>query len=330
MSFLQTTLSGNFDQSERLTILGDGTEIRWIENGVLRVSPKIEIKSSNQLIISSGVHGNETAPMEIVDAIVSDIYSGALSVKTEVLFIIGNPEAARNQQRFIDDNLNRLFSGKHEKFDSPEAKRAQVLEKIVGDFYSAVLAPDGQRLHYDLHTAIRGSELEKFAVYPYLPDQNWSSAQIGFLEQCGIQAVLLSSQPSGTFSYYTSNEYDAHSFTVELGKVRKFGENDMSRFIAVDHGLRDLISAKESFVNKPNSIKIFAVVEEVIKKTDRFQLHVEDDAKNFTEFPKGVLLASDEGYEYRTRIDGERFVFPISNVHCGQRAILVVAPTFIE
>lgn len=330
MSFLQTTLSGNFDQSERLTILGDGTEIRWIENGVLRVSPKTEIKSSNQLIISSGVHGNETAPMEIVDAIVSDIYSGALSVKTEVLFIIGNPEAARNQQRFIDDNLNRLFSGKHEKFDSPEAKRAQVLEKIVGDFYSAVLAPDGQRLHYDLHTAIRGSELEKFAVYPYLPDQNWSSAQIGFLEQCGIQAVLLSSQPSGTFSYYTSNEYDAHSFTVELGKVRKFGENDMSRFIAVDHGLRDLISAKESFVNKPNSIKIFAVVEEVIKKTDRFQLHVEDDAKNFTEFPKGVLLASDEGYEYRTRIDGERFVFPISNVPCGQRAMLVVAPTFIE
>ena len=222
MSFLQTTLSGNFDELDRLTTLANGTQVEWIENGVLRVSPKSSKlsnsgrSSSNQLIISSGIHGNETAPMEIVDAIVNDIYSGELSVQTEVLFIIGNPEAARAQQRFIDDNLNRLFSGKYKQFSSPEADRAQALEKIVRDFYSQELPLNGQRLHYDLHTAIRGSELEKFAVYPYLSDQNWSSAQIGFLERCGIQAVLLSSQPSGTFSYFTSNEFGAHSFTCLL------------------------------------------------------------------------------------------------------------------
>lgn len=330
MSFLQTTLSEPSHKPKKLTVLEDDTEIRWIDSGVLRVSPKAETKSPNRLIISSGVHGNETAPMEIVDAMVSDIRNGQLSVRTEVLFIIGNPEAAKNQKRFMEDNLNRLFSGKHKYFNSPESSRAKSLEDIVRDFYADDLAPGGQRLHYDLHTAIRGSELEKFAVYPYLHQQNWLASQIGFLEHCDIQAVLLSSQPSGTFSYFSSHEFGAHSFTIELGKVRKFGENDMSRFKAVDEGLRGLISANEAFSHKPKNIKIFAVVEEVFKRTDQFRLHIDDAAKNFTEFPVGSLLASDDSYEYRTRVNGERFVFPISNVPCGQRAMLVVAPTSIE
>ena len=138
---------------------------------------------------------------------------------------------------------------------------------------------------------------------------------------------MLSNKPAGTFSYFTSNSFAADSFTVELGKVRKFGDNDMSNFEKTIQGLRDLIAGNESFVDEPNKIQVFSVVEEVIKRSDNFKFHFSDDAKNFTAFPKGHVLASDTEYEYRTKQDGERFVFPIANVPIGQRAMLVVAPT---
>lgn len=46
----------------------------------------------------------------------------------------------------------------------------------------------------------------------------------------GIEALLLNGKPTGTFSYYTSHRFDALSCTLELGKVRCFGENALSDF----------------------------------------------------------------------------------------------------
>lgn len=322
MTFLANTLAQPTSWPAYEKTLSDGTHLSYINTGLLRVSCASEAKQ--RVVISSGVHGNETAPIEIVDALVSAIENEQLKVNVDVLFVIGNPPAVVAEKRFIDQNLNRLFSGKHQQSQEQEAQRASLLERAVTDFFEA---GDQPRLHYDLHTAIRGSKIEKFAVYPFLHSRDWSRSQLGFLEQCGIEAVLFSNQPSGTFSYYSSHEHGVDAFTIELGKVRKFGENNMASFNAMTQGLRRLIEGGEHFNQAPKNIKLFSVVEEIIKRTEAFQLNVDDDAQNFTEFRAGALLATDQGYEYRTQQDGERFVFPISNVPCGQRAMLVVAPT---
>lgn len=325
MSFLQHTLDSPINAEPHSVELDNGTRLEFLATGVLRVSPPAV--AMHRVLISCGIHGNETAPMEIVDQLFSEIRSGELTVENELLFIIGNPSAANAAERFVEENLNRLFSGKHQQSTSLEAKRAAEIERFTTAFFDEGSEP---RLHYDLHTAIRGSEFEKFAVYPYLHKRQWSQAQLGFLEQCGLEAVLLSNQPASTYSYFTSNTFGADSFTVELGKVRMFGDNDMSNFSAMIDGLRRVISGCEAFTTALKTIETFAVVEEVIKRTEAFKLHFEADAKNFTAFNKGALLASDEGYEYRTQQDGERFVFPISNVPPGQRAMLVVAPISLE
>jgi len=325
MSFLKTTLANPDFLAASERILTDGTRLKVVDTGVLIVSPPQTARY--RVVISSGVHGNETAPMEIVESLVSDIEHGKLRVKNELLFIIGNPPAVNAEARFIEENLNRLFSGKHKRTGTQEGLRAAKLERVVETFFHAGEQP---RLHYDLHTAIRGSEIEKFAVYPFLHSRDWSRPQLGFLEQCGVQAVLFSNQPSGTFSYFSSHELGADAFTIELGKVRKFGNNDMASFAQIDQGLRRLISGDEHFINPPKHIGLFTVVEEVIKRTDEFRLHIPEKAKNFTEYPAGSLLASDVDYQYHTRRNGERFVFPISNVPCGQRAMLVVAPITLD
>ncbi len=322
MSFLTATLNNPISAEPYSLRLENGVGLEFLETGILRVSPSTS--GRYRVVISCGIHGNETAPIEMVEQLFNEIKSGELPVAHELLLIIGNPLAANQASRFVDENLNRLFSGKHVESSTLEAKRAALIEHYVSDFYQQ---GDEPRLHYDLHTAIRGSELEKFAVYPFLHDRNWSKPQIGFLEFCGLDAVLLSSKPAGTFSYFTSTRFGADSFTVELGKVRRFGDNDMSDFEQAVQGLRELISGVERFLRRPKRIQMFSVVEEVIKRSEGFKLHFPDDAKNFTAFPKGVVLASDIDYEYRTQQDGERFVFPITNVPIGQRAMLVVAPT---
>ncbi len=324
MSFLEHSLEHELSAPEHSLQLDTGVRLEFLDTGILRVRPLSG--GHYRVLISCGIHGNETAPMEMVDQLFAEIKSGELAVNNELLFIIGNPPAANKAKRFVDENLNRLFSGKHQGSTTQEAARARRIEQVTSAYFAEGSEP---RLHYDLHTAIRGSQFEKFAVYPYLHKRHWSTPQIGFLERCGLGAVLLSNQPSGTFSYFTSHQFGADAFTVELGKVEKFGDNDMTKFADAMQGLRGLVDASERFESEPRSIQVFEVVEEVIKRSDNFKLHFADDANNFTEFAKGAVLATDIDYEYKTQRDGERFVFPITNVPIGQRAMLVVAPTSI-
>lgn len=324
LGFVGHSLAHQFDAPCGNAELANGTRLELWDSGILRCIPA-EPETDYRVLLSCGIHGNETAPMEIVDQLIADICSGSLEIQNHVLFVLGNPPAAKQAKRFVDENLNRLFSGAHQQFTrSIEGRRAAAIEKYVARFFDA---GSEHRLHYDLHTAIRGSEFEKFAVYPYREDQAWSESQLGFLEKCGLSAVLLSNKPSTTFSYFTAKQYSADAFTVELGSVAKFGENDMSRFIEAQHALAGLLRGDEKFSYRAQQLQVFAVIEEVIKRSESFVLHFPEDAKNFTAFPAGTVLASDEAYEYKTKTDGERFVFPIKNVPPGNRAMLVVAPT---
>ena len=298
-------------------------------NGVLLFEPKDVSKLQHNVIISCGVHGNETAPMEIVNRLVTQILSGVLRPKNRILFILGNPLAAEQQERFCESNLNRLFNGRHKEdslANTVDGKRAALIESEVEHFLSASSL---QCLHYDLHTAIRGSHYEKFAVYPFLHDRSWSPSQLAFLEDCGIEAVLLSNQPSSTFSYYTSTQFGAHSFTVELGKVRPFGENDLACFAAIEQQLRGLVEGRQALSTKPQKIKCYSVIAEVIKQTDTLQFTFADDVKNFTPFPRGTVLVKDKS-NYVVQHESESVVFPHADVQLGERALLVVHPTSID
>ncbi|MGX9105138.1 succinylglutamate desuccinylase, partial [Escherichia coli] len=85
--------------------------------------------------------------------------------------------------------MNRLFSGAHSKGEglcNRERIRAMRLEQYVSRFYTDSGA---ERLHYDLHTAIRGSRHEKFAVYPFPHERPYNQEQIRFLGACGVRTI---------------------------------------------------------------------------------------------------------------------------------------------
>ena len=312
--------------------LENGTKIQIWDTGVLYCQPKRQ--GTQDIVLSSGVHGNETAPVELCSELLNDVLTGKLLLTERVLFLFGNPPAINAGVREIQDNLNRLFSGHHSKepgVTSAERERAKKLEGYVLKFYEE--APQGlrERKLYDLHTAIRGSRFEKFAVYPFLHGQNWSKTQFEFLKACGANTVLLMQTPASTFSYFAAQSCKAHGFTIELGKARLFGQNDMSRFAEAATALRALISGSELNTKEFNEadFNLYEVRRAINKTTEAFALHFADSIENFTTFDVGTVLASDEGVEYKVEVEGEAIIFPNPKVAIGQRAMLMVKPVSV-
>ncbi|SEL64285.1 succinylglutamate desuccinylase [Colwellia chukchiensis] len=317
------------------------SKVRVLDTGLITFEP-INRATSKDIILSSAVHGNETAPIEICNDIIAQLIRGELMLAERVLFIFGNPAAMNIAQRFVEENMNRLFSGGHSQDQgqgagliNKERHRALLLENTVRDFYlagaklSSANGQERQRCHYDLHTAIRGSKCDKFAVYPFLHGAPRKKSQLQFLNACGVNTILLSHSPTTTFSYFSSNEFGADAFTVELGKVRAFGENDMSQFVQVRETLTRLVSGQDLGLvpYQEQDFNLYEISQVIDRHHEEFSLTFADDVENFTDFPKGHVLAIDGDIEVKTQQDGEAIIFPNANVAIGQRALLTVVPT---
>ncbi|TPV55437.1 succinylglutamate desuccinylase [Aestuariibacter sp. GS-14] len=313
--------------------LSNGTQLHIVVPGVVQITPAQPSPSGlKHIVYSCGIHGNETAPIEICSDILDDVITGNIVVKHRVLLIFGNLPSMNIAKRFVEENMNRLFSGEHAKGPSnPEKERAAHLEQVVSAFFAEAGDTD-EKLHYDLHTAIRESKNEKFVVMPFLNDgRHHSAKQFGFLHACGINTYLLSSSPTTTFSYYSSAAHKARGFTVELGQVKPFGQNDMSRFADARDSLIKLISEDDfAPMVSLDKLTLYKVNQVVNRYKDDFSLHFGDDTPNFTDFKAGTLLASESGARYEAQQDGEAIVFPNANVAIGQRALLTVIPTTLE
>lgn len=325
--FLRYTLDNPTGISEPCQrTLPDGSQLTVHASGILSVEPA-QPRKALDLVLSCGVHGNETAPMELVRDMISDLLDGTLPIGVRLLVLIGNPVAANISQRFDEINMNRLFSGNHANYDCWEATRAAELEQAITDFF-AKGGEGRERCHYDLHTAIRGSEHEKFAVHPFMDGAPYNNEQLGFLAACGINAVLFANKPTTTFSYSSSNQHGAHAFTLELGKVYPFGQNDLSRFNKIDSALRQLIN-DGSFQQADwhQNLLCFNVCHELIKEADDFALEISDDVNNFATFSKGATVSRCSAGDYQAQVDDEAIVFPNANVPIGGRAALMLART---
>jgi succinylglutamate desuccinylase len=297
--------------------------------GVLMITPLSDDELSDDelpsdkksIVISAGIHGNETAPMEMLNDIVTAILSDQLEVRSRLLLIIGHPPAAVAARRFLNVNLNRLFSGAHKDHPSCyETHRAATLEGIMERFFQ----DHGERFHYDLHTAIRSSAYEKFAISPFGQDLN--PAALGLLANCGIEAVLQNHQPATTFSSYSHDVFGATAFTFELGKVAPFGQNQLDLSGVHQHLLHQIAGLLEPpYADEPT---VFRVVHELVRSSEQYRLNIDNTTPNFAQFEPYTLIETDGLKEYRTAHSDERIVFPNPDVPIGQRTGLMIVKTY--
>ncbi|WP_321955219.1 succinylglutamate desuccinylase [Burkholderia cenocepacia] len=324
--FLAFTLAGEAPAERDGVCAGGAVRWQWLGDGLLAFeSAAADAAARASVLVSAGVHGDETAPIELLSMLVRDLAAGALLLACRLLVVLGNVPAMRAGERYLDDDLNRLFSGRHAQVPaSREAPRAAQLEAAASAFFAA--APAGSaRWHIDMHTAIRASVFEQFALLPHTGTPP-TRAMVEWLGDARIAAVLLHTAKGNTYSHFTAEHCGALACTLELGKVRPFGQNDLTRFAPADRAVRKLVSdgRAEGGATLP---RVFTVIDQITKQSDALELFVAADVANFTPFTRGTVLAQDGDYRYTVKHDEERIVFPNPTVKPGLRAGLLVIDT---
>lgn len=322
---LQSLLAVNEPLSH--TVNYEHFSAQLLSEGVVLIEPRQA--GDSDIVLSSGIHGNETAPIELCNQLLQQIFTGELLPKQRLLFIFGNPPAMRQTTRFVDENLNRLFCGSHQQGEQNlERQRAAELEQALVRFFHDA---GRQRIHWDLHTAIRSSKHEKFAVCPYQPQRGYQQHTLAPLAAAGIEAFLFNHAPAFTFSYHSSHTFGADAFTVELGKVALFGDNDLSRLSALERVLRALIEQQPlAACDALTQAKFYQVKRVITREDEEFSFTFPDDTANFTSFTAGDAIAKNGNKTVFCDVTGEAVVFPNAKVAVGQRAALCVVPATLN
>ena len=291
-------------------------------DGILIIKANgLEWPQRPSVLISVGVHGDETGPIEVVAYLLDALSHQASALAVNLMLCVGNIGAIRAGKRFIDADLNRMFRKERGTLEGTvEAARADVMIAATTAFFDGA---GPLRWHLDLHTAIRPSVYPTFAIVPELIEDQARGALIEWLGLAGIGAVIMNPASVGTYSYYSAEHHAAAGTTVELGRIGTLGQNDLAQFADASLALDDLLrgAPNRASTRRPH---IFNTARQIIKLSDQFQMAFGKDTHNFTALKQGDEIARDGDTVYTVQHPEELVVFPNPDVRVGLRAGLMV------
>ncbi|MES2259813.1 MAG: succinylglutamate desuccinylase [Pseudomonadota bacterium] len=290
-------------------------------DGMLTIRHPAASAARASVLISVGVHGDETGPIEMVAYLLDALSRDTAALAVDLMLCVGNIGAIRAGKRFIDADLNRMFRAERGTLaGTAEAARADVMIAATTAFFDGA---GPRRWHLDLHTAIRPSLYPAFAIVPEIIEDGAKQGLIAWLGQAGIGAIIMNPQSAGTYSYYSCEHHGAAGSTVELGRVGTLGHNDLQQFADASQALDDLL---RSAAPKPakTAPHIFNTAQQIVKLSDDFKMAFGKETQNFTALPQGAEIARDGDTIYTVKHAEEFVVFPNPDVRIGLRAGLMV------
>jgi succinylglutamate desuccinylase len=288
--------------------------------GVLTVKAAAPMPERPAVLLSVGVHGDETGPIEMVAHAIDALSRAPRELAVDLMLCVGNIDAIAAGRRFIDADLNRMFREKRGDLAGTfEAGRADALIAATSAFFDG---SGPHRWHLDLHTAIRGSRYPRFAIVPELIADAPRRDLIAWLGLGGIEAVIMNPSSAGTYSWWTAERHGTAGTTVELGRVGTLGQNDLSQFAAMADALHGLLRGHAQAGG--TAPIVFNTAQSITKLSDAFTMSFGRDTENFTPLKKGDVIARDGDTVYTVQHDEECVVFPNPDVRVGLRAGIMV------
>ncbi len=251
--------------------------------------------------IFAGVHGNEQVGVRVLERLENE-----LRVKAGIVFLVNaNPPAIEANKRFLAQNLNRLFSEKHDGDEEYEDQRAKELMAIL-DQCDAVL---------DIHSY-----------------NSLSGRQFSFCEPNGYDIIKLMDFPIIVSCH--NPDPKMYSTTV-MGYMNKKGgvgiciecgtSNKPDEFTEL--ALKSAYQFLQYFENIEPTTPYDNVVQQIIKndrmlykKNENFKFV--KDFKDFEPLPSGKAFAFD-GDEPLIAGENECIIFPRPDVPIGGEVCLI-------
>jgi succinylglutamate desuccinylase len=288
--------------------------------GILTVRGAQPDISRPAVLLSVGVHGDETGPIEMVAHVIEALSRQPAALLVDLMLCVGNIDAIAAGKRFIDADLNRMF-----KLDrgalAGTAESARADEMIAAtDAFFAGTGP--VRWHLDLHTAIRASHYPMFAIVPDLIPDAGKAMLVDWLGQAAIGAIVMNPKSAGTYSYYSAEHHGAAGSTVELGRVGTLGQNNLAQFVDASRALDGLLRGVHA--GAASTPHVFRVAQEIVKLSDDFKMGFSRETPNFASLKRGDVIATDGETVYTVFHEEEMVVFPNPDVRVGLRAGLMV------
>ncbi len=166
-------------------------------------------ESLEKLIVIGGMHGNEKSGLEAIERVLGKLKDKEHLLKKRVYFLKGNLKALKNNERFVDIDLNRIWSDRylHSHNGAYDFKEFIELQALIDDIC------EGAYEHcalLDLHTFSADSGI--FCI----PAENLKSERLA--RRFGIPFIekLAKSLPETALNYY--GEKGMLSLVFEGGK----------------------------------------------------------------------------------------------------------------
>lgn len=278
--------------------LTDRFEIKELCDFAYQFSPKdseVVFSSSKPvaLTISTLVHGNETAGLAVLNDFLSLLDRKVINCQLPIGIIVGNFEAALENKRFLESDLNRSFGHEKSTAKTKEQKRSYDLQELLKK--TAWLL--------DIHQT-RLESKRPFFIFPYRKES------LDFVEGISEQTAVVTHWGDGGFSKeglcideYV-NSQGGVGITLECGQAG-FDSWQIAYGLKMVLQSISFVSRKEnSFGKSEETRRDLYTIADTLVCPQRGVLKLEPGLVNFQNVVKGEMLANCDGRPILSPSDG--------------------------
>ena len=266
-----------------------------------------------KLICVAAIHGNEQAGVLALKQVINRLRENKITIKGELIALLGNQQAVQQNTRFIDHDLNRVWSDRHIDEARNGATYSEAKELIeLYDIIETYIDAGKDVVLFDLHTMSSDS-------FPFICYYNTNNnLQLAYYYPVPNILGLEDFIPTTMIIYYSQKGIPAicfeggqHTLSTSVLNIEAAAWQMLFILNMVDY---HNIEKPEQFYKRLD--RITSHLPDLVRVKHRHKVETDSQFKmeagfdNLHKVKKGELLATDKDGDIRSEISG-RIILPL-------------------